>query len=174
MSHTDPPTLQHRVRAWPRLGLIGVVRAYSYNKILIATRDSTDDDGYYYRFVWGREPVMVDREGGGQMRRTEGGAAMSYRSGAADSGRYARGGTRYSRMAVAGTTPPSSSTAEDGEYDPAAACGMHTSICVTRCCRNHPNGVGCTADCRGGEDAGGGGGKGNFKLRIPYTLDHPK
>ena len=28
MSHTDPPTLQHRVRAWPRQGLIGVVHAY--------------------------------------------------------------------------------------------------------------------------------------------------
>ncbi|WP_338414829.1 membrane protein insertion efficiency factor YidD [uncultured Sphaerotilus sp.] len=28
MPHLDPPTLHHRVRAWPRLGLIGVVRAY--------------------------------------------------------------------------------------------------------------------------------------------------
>jgi len=28
MSHTDPPTLRHCVRAWPRQGLIGVVQAY--------------------------------------------------------------------------------------------------------------------------------------------------
>ena len=129
----------------------------------IATRDNKDDEGFYYRFVWGREPVPD--EGAGAAK-----AVVPY--GPGGGGRYARGyqgsSVRYSKMAV--ITPSS----EDGEYDPAASCDMHT-ICVTQTsCKKHPGGVGCTAECKGGDAGGGGGWGGNFKLRIPYTLDHPK
>ena len=145
-------------------GLIGVVVAYSYNKMLIATRDNKDDEGVYYRFVWGREPVSE-----------EGDAASKVVAPSRPDSRFARGysggGARYSKMTV---IPPS---LDDGGYDPVANCDMHT-ICVTQTrCKRHPDGMGCTAECKVGEAAGGGGGGGwggNFKLRIPYTLDHPK
>jgi hypothetical protein len=143
-------------------GLIGVVVAYSYNKMLIATRDTKDDEGFYYRLVWGREPVAAEDERDAK-------AAVSQYPG---DRRYARyGGGKYSKMAMVVSTPGG----HEG-CDPAADCDMHT-ICVTQTrCKKHPDGMGCTADCKSnhsGEAAGGGSG-GNFKLRIPYTLDHPK
>ena len=147
-------------------GLIGVILAYSYNKMLVATRDNKDDEGFYYRLVWGREPVVDDA--------TDKDASKGVQP--YDRSRYARygRGAGYSKMAMVVATPPG----QEG-YDPAADCDMHT-ICVTQTrCKKHPDGAGCNAECKGGSsaDTGGGGGGGwgaNFKLRIPYTLDHPK
>ena len=153
-------------------GLIGVVIAYSYNKILVATRDNKDDEGFYYRLVWGREPVVDEKDAK---------SSTSYQSdrkytryGGAGSG----GGGKYSKMAMI----VSPTTQQEG-YDPAADCDMHT-ICVTQTrCRKHPDGgAGCSAECKNsnseavsGSNGGGGGGWGsNFKLRIPYTLDYVK
>jgi hypothetical protein len=146
-------------------GLIGVVLAYSYNKMLVATRDTKDDEGFYYRLVWGREPVADEKDAA---------KAVPYpldRSGGSKYSRYGGGGGgKYSRMAMVVATPPG----QEG-YDPAADCDMHT-ICVTQTrCKRHPDGHGCTAECKSGDGGGGSGGwGGNFKLRIPYTLDHPK
>ena len=149
-------------------GLLGVVLAYSYNKMLVATRDNKDDEGFYYRLVWGREPVVDDKDA-----KT---AVSSYPPDRRPARYGGGGGGKYSRMTTVVATPPG------GEgYDPAADCDMHT-ICVTQTrCRKHPDGMGCTADCKNsnneaatGGGGGGGGWGGNFKLRIPYTLDHPK
>jgi hypothetical protein len=135
-------------------GLIGVVVAYSYNKMLIATRDNKDDEGFYYRFVWGREPVPDEAES----KVVPAASDRKY-------GRYNAG--RYSKTAV---VIPSGQDGSGG-YDP-AECDMHT-ICVTQTrCKKHPDGFGCTAECK--SDTAGGGWASNFKLRIPYTLDHPK
>jgi hypothetical protein len=135
-------------------GLIGVVVAYSYNKMLIATRDNKDDEGFYYRFVWGREPVPDEAES----KVVPTASDRKY-------GRYNAG--RYSKTAV---VIPSGQDGSGG-YDP-AECDMHT-ICVTQTrCKKHPDGFGCTAECK--SDTAGGGWASNFKLRIPYTLDHPK
>ena len=126
-------------------GLIGVVVGYSYNKILVATRDNKDDEGFYYRLVWGREPVRDD-------------GRVAVKNPTANP-RYARGGGRYAKV-VKG---------DDQAYDP-ADCEIHT-ICVTQGrCKKHAGGVGCTAECKNAVEAEGG----NFKLRIPFTLDHPK
>jgi hypothetical protein len=137
-------------------GLIGVVLAYSYNKMLIATRDNKDDEGFYYRFVWGREPVPDESDA----------AVVPY----ASDRKYARygggGAGRYAKTAVV-VSPDGGG---GGSYDP-AECDMHT-ICVTQTrCKKHPDGFGCTAECK---SESGGGWASNFKLRIPYTLDHPK
>ena len=151
-------------------GLIGVVIAYSYNKILVATRDNKDDEGFYYRLVWGREPVMDEKD-------VKGSAYQSDRKYTRYGGAGSGGGGKYSKMAmiVSPTTP------QDG-YDPAADCDMHT-ICVTQTrCRKHPDGSGCSAECKssnseaisGNGSTGGGGWGSNFKLRIPYSLDYVK
>jgi hypothetical protein len=151
-------------------GLIGVVVAFSYNKILIATRDNKDDEGFYYRMVWGREPVVDENDA----------KSASYQS----DRKYTRyggaggGGGKYSKMAMI-----VSPTSQEG-YDPVADCDMHT-ICVTQTrCKKHPDGgVGCSAECKnsncevvnnGNGAAGSGGWGSNFKLRIPFALDYVK
>jgi len=138
-------------------GVIGVIVAFSYNKILIATRDNKDDEGYYYRMVWGREPVSDE-----DTATTKGtGATKMY-----PERRYTRGAPgRYAKV---------STTGGEDEKQYYGGCDVHT-ICVSRC-KIHPDGVGCSAECvksRVAEAEGGGGGNA-FKLRIPYTLDHPK
>ena len=145
-------------------GFIGVIMAYVYNKMLVATRDNKDDEGFYYRLVWGREPVVDDAAAK---------VPAQYPRYPARFGGGGGGGGKYSKMALVVATPPDGSS----YGDPAAECDMHT-ICVTQTrCKKHPDNMGCTADCKNNEAAGGGGGGGwggNFKLRIPYTLDHPK
>jgi hypothetical protein len=135
-------------------GLIGVALAFAYNKILIATRNTKDDDGYYFRLVWGREPSPPQAT-----------ADTTRDDGATYARRYAKppSAGRYAKMA----------TVDEGHYYARGGCDVHT-ICVSRC-KVHPDGVGCNSQCSKQleSEAGGGGGKG-FKLRIPYTLDHPK
>ena len=136
-------------------GLIGVVIAYSYNLILISTRDNKDDEGYYYRMVWGREPVPDDTPVADKRTATY---DRSYRNSPA---RYAKVATVVGRHE------------NDNEYY-AGGCAVRT-ICVSRC-KVHPNGVGCSAEClKTQTNTPMDNENGNaFKLRIPYSIDYPK
>jgi hypothetical protein len=146
-------------------GLIGVVVALVYNQVLLATRDNKDDDGYYYRMVWGREPVSdssIDQPS--SAKAIDGGTQMF------PDRRYSRipGGGRFAKVApVFGKDDDDRSDFfMPPEYD------VHT-ICVSRC-KKHPNGVGCSAECKMNMMESEIGLSNGFKLRIPYTLDHPK
>ena len=134
-------------------GLIGVVVALIYNMVLLNTRDNTDDDGFYYRFVWGREPVpdASDNQQGVQMYPER---------------RYTRGGVRYANVA------PVIGKDDDDKFFASPDYDVHT-ICVTRC-KKHPSGIGCNAECKMNMMESEAGLSNGFKLRIPYTLDHPK
>jgi hypothetical protein len=151
-------------------GFVGVAVAYAYNKILIGTRDTKDDEGFYYRMVWGREPVIADADD----RQASGNNFQMY-----PERKYTRvsgGGGGVRCVKVVGKD-------DDGGmrdfFSGQSGCEVHT-VCVSRC-KKHPNGgVGCSAECRAlnsvmeTEAVGGVAGAGGFKLRIPYTLDHPK
>jgi hypothetical protein len=129
-------------------GLLGMALAFAYNKILIATRDSKDDDGYYFRLVWGREPPPPAQ---------------------ADDTKWDEGAP-YARRYATAPPLPAKRFGKDYHSSSREDCDFHT-VCVTRStCRKHPDGVGCNSECRQAE---AGGGKG-FKLRIPYAMDHPK
>jgi hypothetical protein len=134
-------------------GFIGVALAFAYNKMLIATRDTKDDGGYYFRLVWGREP--------------------SPQQATADNNRDDGTAPPYARRRV--PLPPvgrfaKTVTVDEGRYYAQNGRDTHT-ICISRC-KVHPGGVGCNSECSRQSEAGDGG-KG-FKLRIPYTMDHPK
>ena len=137
-------------------GLIGVAIAFSYNKVLVATRDNKEDEGYYYRMVWGREPVPDDVV-----------VAPAY---SADRKYTKNAPARYMKE------PTASGKSGDCGYYGDNSCDVRT-ICVSRC-KIHPTGVGCSAECIKSQictsmDNESNGGKA-FKLRIPYVLDHPK
>ena len=134
-------------------GILGVLVAISYNRMLIATRDNKDDEGYYYRFVWGREPIPDENSA----PKT---ASVMY-----PERRYSRGvPVRYSKA-----------SADDGDSRRGGGYDVH-AICVSRC-RVHPNGTGCTAEClktQFTQSDTAGAGANEFKLRIPHMLDHLK
>jgi hypothetical protein len=135
-------------------GLLGVVVAFAYNKILISTRDNKDDEGYYYRMVWGRDPVPDDTP-------VKSDAALYPER------RYTRG-PPVRKSAAAGPDAESS-------YYGRGGCDVRT-ICISRC-KVHPGGTGCNADCLKAQQQAANAeldGSNGFKLRIPYTLDHPK
>lgn len=127
-------------------GILGVVVAFAYNKVLVATRDNRDDEGYYYRMVWGREPPPDENAAAKRVMYPE--------------RRYTRGIPVRSAKSV---DEDRQSYGNQGSYD------VH-SICVSRC-KIHPNGHGCSAECAMSQSEVGTNG---FKLRVPHALDYPK
>lgn len=131
-------------------GLIGLLLALGYNKMLVGTeRASQEDDpgGFYYKLVWGLEPdpnhTKTKRVGDG------------WDSGSDDEGSR-RGRVRAVQKWTSG--PPRKGSADDLNV----GCKTYR---VRHCEKGKCTDATCTV-CVGANA--------DFKLRLPHTLDHAK
>jgi len=132
-------------------GLLGLAFGIAYNKILVNTekRESTDESDFYYRLVWGLNPDPRHTQAK-RIRKTrdEGSSSDS------DGDRPAMGRMTWDALMPRGRAAPDRACTE-------------STVCVTQrqCGPSCAMGCVCPTQVKSKPD---------FKLRIPYTLNHPK